>query len=130
MKRSSKLEPECNSGIRNARETRTLKGSIQLQAGLGRPAIYKKRAEVDAALGLRDLGRRTIYKKETEVDAALGLRDLSRRTIYKKETEVDAALGLRTVTYVASGSRSTWAAYPCALKRQFNSAQWQRPGST
>ena len=88
MKRSSKLEPECNSGIRNVRETRTLKGSIQLQAGLGRPAIYKKRAEVDAALGLR------------------------------------------TVTYVASGSRSTWAAYPCALKGQFNSAQWQRPGST
>ncbi|MGM0572245.1 MAG: hypothetical protein ACQESL_00655 [Bacteroidota bacterium] len=47
------------------------RGSIQLQAGLGRPAIYKKRPVVDAALGLRDLGRRTIHKKE---DAAPGLR--------------------------------------------------------
>ncbi|MFO7874608.1 MAG: hypothetical protein R6U62_09000 [Bacteroidales bacterium] len=38
--------------------------SLQLQAGLGRPANYKKEAVVAAALGLRDLGRRTIYKKE------------------------------------------------------------------
>ncbi|MFO7873773.1 MAG: hypothetical protein R6U62_04760 [Bacteroidales bacterium] len=45
-----------------------------MQAGLGRPANYKKGAVVDAALGLRDLGRRTIYKKEAVLDAALGLR--------------------------------------------------------
>ena len=50
------------------------RGSIQLQAGLGRPAIYKKRPVVDAALGLRDLGRRTIHKKEGLVAAARGLR--------------------------------------------------------
>ena len=37
--------------------------SPQLQAGLGRPAIYKKGAVVDAALGLRDFGRPGINKK-------------------------------------------------------------------
>ncbi|MFO7873443.1 MAG: hypothetical protein R6U62_03070 [Bacteroidales bacterium] len=45
-----------------------------MQAGLGRPAIYKNEAVVDAALGLRDFGRRTIYKNEAVVAAALGLR--------------------------------------------------------
>ncbi|MFO7874551.1 MAG: hypothetical protein R6U62_08710 [Bacteroidales bacterium] len=33
--------------------TRTLKGINAVQAGLGRPVIYKKRAVVAAALGLR-----------------------------------------------------------------------------
>ncbi|MFO7873728.1 MAG: hypothetical protein R6U62_04530 [Bacteroidales bacterium] len=38
--------------------------STQLQAGLGRPANYKKGTAVDAALGLRDFGRSAIYKKK------------------------------------------------------------------